>query len=1171
MRLKKIKLAGFKSFVDPTTLDTPSQLVGVVGPNGCGKSNVMDAVRWVLGESKASELRGESMQDVIFNGAADRKPSARASVELIFDNSLGRIGGSWASYSELSVKRILGRDGQSVYQINNQAVRRRDVYDMFLGTGLGPRAYAIIGQGMISRIIEAKPEELRIFLEEAAGVSKYKERRKETENRLGGTRENLTRVEDILRELNGQIEKLQQQAEVAQQYRDLESDRERKQHMLWIVRRDDGVAEQERVARQTIAATLALEERLAELRSVEAEVERLRNEHYIAGDDVHNSQGRYYEVNSEVSRLESEIKFIIESQVQTRERIAGLVAQIEQAKLDQSNAGEAQVAAASEQETALEKAELLSQQVIELTEQLPDLETRLRTARAELDAARESAGQIAQAIERCSALRSSAQAQFEQAERRRERLRAERHAVAAPEEGILEQMREQLAGAEEAEHSSALRQQRCEQEWTDADNARAPAQIEARTAEAKLAQLQARSVALKQLQERVQSQDKLAPWLALHGLDRLGRLWKHLKIDHGWETAVEAVLRERTSALKVETIDRLAALAEDAPPGRVAFFAAASFNGMPMAWAGGKPLAAHIHCSDAGVQAAMANWLHGVFVADSLEAAAAKRNDLPAGASLITRDGHVLDRFSIRLYAADSEQDGILARQFELENLEREQRAQGLLADQARDHAVRVESVANQRMAKLNQSRDEHNQAIRQLTSIKLEAERLSQLSQRVTMTFERVDAELAEVAEILERAQQVTAEQSDRFDELDTSLAERQQQTEDLVEAFSRCEQALARHREELRNRERDAQEASFATREVQSRIERFQAQAEQAEKLITQAALEQTSLNEKLAQLSDAAAQASLQDLLERRQSAEWALTQARSQLDDLSNGLRQKEEQRLQIERSQEPLRSRLSELQLKEQAASLGAQQYAAQLSEANVAEEQVRTAFAEAPKPAWLQAEVTRLTNLVQGLGPVNLAALDELTQSSERKTFLDSQSQDLNEAIATLEDAIRRIDKETRDVLQNTYDEVNRHFGTLFPELFGGGDAKLTLTGTEILDSGIQVMAHPPGKRNASIHLLSGGEKALTAIALVFALFQLNPAPFCLLDEVDAPLDDANTERYCDMVRRMSEHTQFLFITHNKIAMELAQQLVGVTMQERGVSRIVAVDLESAAQLAEAA
>ena len=1171
MRLKKIKLAGFKSFVDPTTLDTPSQLVGVVGPNGCGKSNVMDAVRWVLGESKASELRGESMQDVIFNGASDRKPAARASVELIFDNSLGRIGGNWASYTEISVKRILGRDGQSVYQINNQTVRRRDVYDMFLGTGLGPRAYAIIGQGMISRIIEAKPEELRIFLEEAAGVSKYKERRRETENRLSGTRENLTRVEDILRELNGQIEKLQQQAEVAQQYRDLEADRERKQHMLWIVRRDDGIAEQSRIAQQTVAATLALEERIAELRSIEADVERLRSEHYAAGDEVHNSQGKYYEVNSEVSRLESEIKFIVESQVQTRERIAGLAAQIEQAQNDQRSAAEGEITANAEQEAALEKAEILSAQVLELAEQLPDLENRLRDARAALDTARASAAQIAQSIERCSALRNSAQAQLEQAERRRERLQQERRSVQAPEEGILQQMSEQLAAAEQAEHVSAERQQSCEAEWNEADAARAPAQLEARQAEAKLAQLHARASALKQLQERVQSQDKLAPWLAKHGLDRLGRLWKLLKIDHGWETPVEAVLRERTSALKVETIDRLAAFAEDAPPGRVAFFAVAAGVGSPATLAGSKSLLDHIHCSDAGVQAAMASWLNGVFVAESVEAAASRRNDLPQGACFITKDGHMVDRFSIRLYAADSEQDGILARQFELDNLEREQRAQSLLTDQAHDHAIRVEAVANQRMAKLNQSRDDHNQAIRQLTSIKLEAERLVQLSQRVTMTFERVDAELAEVVAQIEQAEQVIAEESERFDQFDIELAERQQQTENLVEAFAASEQALARHREELRSRERDAQEASFATREVQARIERFQAQAEQAEKLITQAGIEQSGLNEKLEQLSAAAAQTSLQSLLDRRQAAELALNQARSRLDDLSNGLRQKEEMRLQTERSQEPLRVKLSELQLKEQAASLGAQQYAAQIAEANVVEEQVKLSFAEAPKPSWLQSEVTRLSNLVQGLGPVNLAALDELTQSSERKTFLDSQSQDLNEAIATLEDAIRRIDKETRDVLQNTYDEVNRHFGALFPELFGGGDAKLTLTGTEILDSGIQVMAHPPGKRNASIHLLSGGEKALTAIALVFALFQLNPAPFCLLDEVDAPLDDANTERYCDMVRRMSEHTQFLFITHNKIAMELAQQLVGVTMQERGVSRIVAVDLESAAQLAEAA
>ena len=1172
MRLKKIKLAGFKSFVDPTTLETPSQLVGVVGPNGCGKSNVMDAVRWVLGESKASELRGESMQDVIFSGSSERKPSARASVELMFDNSLGRIGGHWASYTDISVKRILGRDGQSVYQINNQAVRRRDVYDMFLGTGLGPRAYAIIGQGTITRIIEAKPEELRIFLEEAAGVSKYKERRRETESRLAGTREHLTRVEDILRELNGQIEKLESQAKVAHEYRELEQERERKQHMLWIVRRDDAIAEQVKIATQTAAAVIVLEAKIAELRTLEAEIEHMRSDHFSAGDAVHDYQAKFYEANAEVTRLEAEIKFIVESQAQTRERIAGLESQIEQSQQDKASAGQQASDAATELLEAQAKADCLSQDVLLLTDRAPELESLLRAARSRLDEARQVVAKTSQAIELSSTHRRTAQAQLDQAASRRERLTLEKDGVNAPARSAVEQMTQQLTAVEAAELSSGRLQSDGELEWTSADQARAPAQLALREAESKLTQIGARLAALRQIQERVQSQEKIGPWLTRHGLERFGRLWQKLRIDHGWETALEAILRERTVALQVENIERLTALAEDAPPARVTFFAAVAGASAPApALAGARPLLSHVKSADAAVVTTVAGWLHLVYVADSLDTASRLRPDLPVGACLVTAQGHIVDRYSIRLYAADSEQDGILARQFEIDNLEREQRAQSLLVGDAREQAARTESVAAQRLIKLNQAREEHGRALRQLATVRIEADRLQQLTQQSEQTHERVDAELAEVGELIAQAEQTIATETEAFERMDAELAQCQQVGEELVLAFEQHERALAQHREALRARERESQEASFLTREIASRSERLQAAIEQSERVIAQAGIERDNTSAKLQQLSDEVAQTALQGMLEKRQSAELDLSQARSRLDELTLALRAKEEQRLGCEREQEPLRQRLLDLQLKEQAATLGAQQFAEQLAQVIVVEADLILTFAERPKPIWLQAEVTRLTGLITGLGAVNMAALDELTQSSERKMFLDAQSKDLNDAIATLEDAIRRIDKETRTVLQSTYDEVNRHFGTLFPELFGGGDAKLTLTGEEILDAGIQVMAHPPGKRNTSIHLLSGGEKALTAIALVFALFQLNPAPFCLLDEVDAPLDDANTERYCDMVRRMSQNTQFLFITHNKIAMELAQQLVGVTMQERGVSRIVAVDLDSAVQLAQAA
>jgi len=1175
VRLKQIKLAGFKSFVDPTAFEVPGQLVGVVGPNGCGKSNIIDAVRWVLGESKASELRGESMQDVIFSGSSERKPASRASVELVFDNSLGRIGGNWGSFAELSVKRVLTRDGQSNYFVNNQSVRRKDVHDIFLGTGLGPRAYAIIGQGMISRIIEARPEELRVFLEEAAGVSKYKERRRETENRLADTRENLTRVEDILRELSGQIDKLERQAEVARQYREFEADRDARQRMLWLVRRDEALAEQARHAEQAAAAVNALEERLASQRSLESEIETLRAAHYGAGDAVHAAQGRYYDANSEVARLESEIRYVVESQGQLGERIASLVEQERRAREDRDAARADEQAATTQLADAQLRADELAQRVLALGDALPDVEGEVQRLRGELEEARAGALRTRQAIELSAARQRSAEQAREAAERRRERLQAEGEQLQAPDPAELEAMREAVEAAESDEQLSARAQTDAEGAWRDADAQRAPAQQLLRETEGKLAQIEARVTALKHLQERAQSQARIVPWLARHGLDSLGRLWQRLRIEDGWETALESVLRERVESLEVGRLENISGLASDEPPAKVSFFAAQPLAPAGAAPAGLRPLLEVLRTTEAGLQSVLAEWLQGWFAADDLERAMALRASLPPGAQFVTREGHVVGRLSVQMYAHDSEQEGILVRQHELEHLGREHRAQHLLAEDARAGAQRAESLAAARAAQVSASRDAHSQAVRRLAAIRLDAQRLEQQRERASQTRERIDQELAEVEEALGAAAISIDEESEAFERLDAELADRQQHAEDLAQAFQLREQDLSARRAELRQSERDAQEAAFATREIQGRLERLAAAIEQALRLEQQSRGEREQCEGRLTELSDASARAALDEALRVRVDAEGALSAARQRLDELTQTLKAHDEQRLRLEHDQEPMRQRVAELQLKEQAARLAAEQFAVQFAESGADEAELKAAFTggagAAPKASWLQGEVTRLSNAIAALGAVNLAALDELTSSRERKGFLDAQSQDLNEAIATLEDAIRRIDRETRDVLQQTYDTVNREFGKLFPELFGGGEARLVLTGGEILDAGVQVIAQPPGKRNSSIHLLSGGEKALTAIALVFAMFQLNPAPFCLLDEVDAPLDDANTERYTDMVRRMSDQTQFLFITHNKIAMELAQQLVGVTMQERGVSRIVAVDLESASRLAEAA
>ncbi len=1180
MRLKQIKLAGFKSFVDPTSFDVPGQLVGVVGPNGCGKSNLIDAVRWVLGESKASELRGESMQDVIFSGSSERKPGARASVELVFDNSLGRIGGSWSRFAEISVRRVLTRDGQSSYFINNQPVRRRDVHDMFLGTGLGPRAYAIIGQGMISRIIEARPEELRVFLEEAAGVSKYKERRRETANRLSDTRENLTRVEDIRRELETQIERLQRQAEVARQFRSLEAERERRQHGLWLLRRDEADAEQRRLAAQAAGAQNEVEARLAEQRAIEAEIETVRSAHFAAGDAVHAAQGRYYECNAEVGRIEAEIRLVSETQGQLRERLDSVERAAQRAQEQQEHARRDREASHRQRADAHGHAEELSRIVTEQAAALPEFESQAREARARVDEARQRVGQTRQSIELCALHERKASEALDLASRRRERLRAEADALHPFDALELERAIETLAEAEEGDRRVTERLALVEPQWSELEAQRQPAQQALREAEAQRAQIDGRLHALRQLQERVESQAKVQPWLARHGLERLARFYEKVRIDDGWESAIESVLRERVRALEVGRLDTVAGLAADAPPSKVGFFAPLpTAGGVDGAAAAGTPtglrrLSQLVHTADAGVQSLLSEWLAGCFAADSLESALAQRASLPPGGQFVVADGHVVGRQSVGMYAADSEQEGVLARRHEIENLQRGLRAQDLLADEARSAVARIESGAAERLAELTRLRADHARQLQRISALRLDVQRLGQERDATAQSRERIDAELAELAAQIDEHEATIAAETGRFEALDEELAQHQEQAESLQLALEDAERALGERREALRRDERDAQEASFAVRAAEASIERLDALIEQAIVVGEQATTERTSVRARLDELTDASARHALQEALAARSAAEQALAEARARLDDLGHALRGREEARLAAERAQEPLRQRLGKLQLDEQAARMNREQFVQLLAGAGLDEpaiDALRATLADAPKPSWLQGEVTRLTNAIAALGAVNLAALEELAQAEERKGFLDAQSSDLEEAIATLEDAIRKIDRETRELLQQTYDTVNGHFGKLFPELFGGGEARLILTGDEILDAGIQVLAQPPGKRNTSIHLLSGGEKALTAIALVFALFQLNPAPFCLLDEVDAPLDDANTERYCEMVRRMSDQTQFLFITHNKIAMELAQQLVGVTMQERGVSRIVAVDLDAAARYAEAA
>ena len=1177
MRLNSIKLSGFKSFADPTNFVLPGQLVGVVGPNGCGKSNIMDAVRWVLGESKASELRGESMQDVIFSGTTTRKAASRASVELVFDNADHRAGGQWSQFLEIAVKRVLTRDGTSSYYINNQPVRRRDVQDVFLGTGLGPRAYAIIGQGTISRIIESRPEELRLFLEEAAGVSKYKERRRETANRLTDTRENLTRVEDILRELNANLERLEKQAEVALRYNSLQGDGTLKQHQLWFLKRGEAQSDQARVKIDADKAVLDLESRLADLRLIESELETIRQAHYSAGDLVNQAQGKLYEASAEVGRLEAEIRFVVDGRLRVEQRLAQLLEQTAQWATRGDDAARETTALAAQTLEAEEKAGLLGAQTEEHATQLPELEETLRQAQAKANEQRIGVGQVQQQIQVLAADQRNIEEQSRALTLRLERLGADRNALNAPDEARLSSLASQLATAQEAQAVAEARLHELTGSVPQLDEDRRAKQQAVNTESAKRADLSARLDALKALQEKVKIDGKLKPWLDKHGLGDLQGLWSRIHIEPGWENALEAALRERLGALEVSRLDLVRGFVGagglDAPPARLAFYsppvAAAPVQANTAIAL--KPLADLLRLNDSAQSALLGEWLQGCYTATSLEDALAARDKLHAGEMIFVQGGHAVGHHSVSFYAPDSEQAGLLARAQEIENLDKQLRAQSMMSEEARIALSRVEAAYQDAAQRLVATRREAAEGQSRVHEMQVEVLRLSQLAEQTRARSEQIAGDILDVETQLGDLQErrVTAEA--RFEELDMQLADTQERHAQFEDRVIEAERKLNESRGQQRTLEREAQEAQFALRSLALRQDELARSIAIAAQQAASIADEQTRAKDELSRLTDAAAQAGLQSALGMKVDREAALGAQRSQYDDLTNKLRASDERRLSLERQLDPLRQRITDMQLKEQAARLGFEQYEQLLLDAKADLPAVEQSLqAGNVRLAGLQAEIDRINQAIQALGAVNLAALEELTAASERKQFLDAQSADLNEAMATLEDAIKKIDMETRDLLASTFEAVNGHFGRMFPELFGGGNARLVMTGEEILDAGVQVLAQPPGKKNQTIHLLSGGEKALTAIALVFAIFQLNPAPFCLLDEVDAPLDDANTERYAKLVTSMSRETQFLFISHNKIAMEMAEQLIGVTMQEQGVSRIVAVDMESALGLAEA-
>lgn len=1192
MRLTQIKLAGFKSFVDPTTIPVPSQLVGVVGPNGCGKSNIIDAVRWVLGESRASELRGESMQDVIFNGSGQRKAASRASVELVFDNDEGRAVGQWSSYAEISVRRILTRDGTSSYFINNQQVRRRDIHDVFLGTGLGSKGYAIIGQGMINRLIEAKPEELRVYLEEAAGVSRYKERRRETENRLADTRDNLNRVEDILSELTKQLRRLESQAEVAAKYKDLQQEGEQKQFAFWYLKEQAANAEQALKSSERQQAQASLEEGLTAFKQLEEELAVQRQRHYRAADELHQAQSALYETNAQVASIEAEIRHAADSRQRIEHNKQRLKQQIEEWKAQYAHCtSELEEIAAQLEESAF-RFEESQARLEEAQDELPELEAKLSDFEWQREQLRLELSNLEQQQALLRQQQEGAERQLSHYGQRRQRLEQEQGALVSPEEAALVNLAEEYESAQTELEEVQAQLEELEAQLPMLEEQRGEARQQSQQAEQTLARLEARREALEKLQSAVMSDRELEPWLQQQGLESQTPLWQLIQLEGDWSVAVESILRERLSALSVESLDTLLSAEVETPPARLALYsqapatessASGSVSAKQATNTNWQPLLSVIRTSDARVQQLLEHWLSNIYLIDNYAEALSRRSQLPqlgAGACFVDKAGHVVDANGLYFYAADSEQSGMLARQQEIEDLAFEIEAATVVQEQQAINLAHAEDAWQALNESVPPLRQRVVDASRVVHERQLAFKQLEQQIQQASALHQRLHQDLAELTSQEEEAAARIEEAAMALESNQISLEEGRERYREVCEQLEAIGIQVREIRQRVQTAERANTELAYERRSLDARADELKRNQQLSEQQSAQAQSELENLEGELFVFDEQSIQGSLSEVIAARQDKEEILGAKREELERIEQRLKEQDEQRLQLEMSIEPRRQAITQLQLDEQAARLTAEQFAEQLDQQEVERDTIEAYIAASEELSqlntaeervkWLQDEIQRLSRAIERLGSVNLAALEELEEARERKGFLDAQQADLQEAMNTLEEAIRNIDKETRHLLSETFELVNGHFGELFPRLFGGGQAKLVMTGEEILDAGVQVMAQPPGKRNSTIHLLSGGEKALTATALVFALFKLNPAPFCLLDEVDAPLDDANTERYARLVESMSDQTQFLFISHNKIAMQMAKQLVGVTMQEQGVSRIVAVDIDAAVEMMDA-
>ena len=1168
MRLKCIKLAGFKSFVDPTTIDFPSNLCSVVGPNGCGKSNVIDAVRWVMGESSAKNLRGENMTDVIFNGSGGRKPVGQASVELVFDNHDHKLTGEYANFDEVSIKRKVDREAQSTYSLNGTKVRRKDITNIFLGTGLGARSYSIIEQGMVSRLIESKPEELRVFIEEAAGISKYKERRRETENRIKRTKDNLERLEDIREELGRQLAHLQRQSVAAEKYAEFKQQERDTTANLNGIRWSSLDKELKENQEAIKGLEIKIESTTADQREIDAKIEEHLSHNAELADAFGEVQARFYSLGNDIARIEQSIEHHIE--------------RVDQQNLDLRETEEAWSQTKQELDVDLKMITQFDAQMLDVTPALEEARIAEQSssellAQAEQDLTQwqldwDAFNQRAEEPRQVAEVEQSRIQQLESIvarglERRRKLEDENRSLAEGPVDDSVSESSSAVLLLEETLTTMQAKNRALNLSIEEHRAAISNGSDDLNEIRSELQAAKGKQASLDALQQAALGQDNesLNQWLGKQGLDNQIRLAEGIKIDDGWERAVEMVLGDSLQSICVEGLDNIEAMLSELPQGKVALIdarvVAESAESAQMSLT---PLTDKVS-SEWG----LSELLRGIYVAGNVAQALSHRAQLGPQDSIITADGVWLGSAWLQVSNVNKQESIVKRREVIYDLLNKIK----LLEDKSsvlHESQIQAKDALSQDEAGRESLQGELAAKTRQHSELKSQVSAQMAKIEEAQLRKERIHHELEELNRQLAVEEENTAGSRSR---LQTALDSMEMDVEgrELLEA-QREERQLAL--ESCRNKSRKdkdlAHELALKQQSVQSQLQSTRETMDRMATQVQRSRERMDSLQEQIASADEplATMRSDLEALLQQRLEVEKELAEAKAKVDANEHATRALEQLRNQVLEQVNQVRESLMHKRLKSEGASVKRDGILEQLEQAKFVLADVLESLPEELSEEMCEQELEKLGNRIQRLGPINLAAIDEYAQQSERKIYLDKQNEDLARALDTLENAIRKIDKETRSRFKETFDKINAGLQDLFPKVFGGGHAYLDMTGEDLLNTGVAIMARPPGKRNSTIHLLSGGEKAMTAIALVFSIFRLNPSPFCMLDEVDAPLDDANVARYANLVKEMSQSVQFIFITHNKITMEMANQLLGVTMHEPGVSRIVAVDIEEAAELA---